>query len=204
MPRDRVARERSQSTERGDMDEATERRLLNQLDRDEIWATVQRCARGVDRWDEELVRSCYFEDAVDDHGEGFVGTVDGVIEYARETGRGFVSTQHFVCNHYCELDGDNAYAETYFLSLAVVREGANIASAGRYIDHFQRRGGEWRIASRTVIYENNYEIADSTLYPMTTAPLMTGDVHRAARDRSDVSYERPPRTRAFRETWREF
>ena len=184
------------------MDDPTQRRILQAVDRSEIWAVVQRLARGVDRWDEELIRSCYFEDALDDHGEGFVGTVEGLIEYARETGRFFVSTQHLVCNHHCELDGEEAHAETYFLCLGLMPKAPHVVSAGRYIDHFQRRAGEWRIATRVVIMENNYELADSSLYPITPAPLMTGDVQTAARDRSDASYQRPLLRRPARETWR--
>lgn len=184
------------------MDEAIQRRVLAAVDRSEVWAIVQRLARGVDRWDEDLIRSCYFEDAVDDHGEGFVGSVDGLIEYAREIARDFVSTQHLLGNHHCEFDGDDAFAETYFLCLAVCREAPHLASAGRYVDHFRRRGGEWRIATRVVIMENNYELADSSLYPIIPAPLMRGEVQPAARDRSDVSYQRPPRARAAREAWR--
>lgn len=186
------------------MDEIIQRRILSQLDKDEIWAVVQRLARGVDRWDQDLIRSCYFEDSVDDHGDGFVGGVEGLIEYARETARGFVSTQHLLCNHHCELDGDDAYTESYFLCLAVMPEGPNVASAGRYIDHFQRRDGEWRVLTRVVVYENNYEISDNSLYPMIPAPLMQGDCVPASRDRNDISYQRPPMRRASRETWKNF
>lgn len=184
------------------MDEALQRRMMQALDRGDIWAVVQRCARGVDRWDEALIRSCFFPDAHDDHGEGYVGGVDGLMEYARETGRGFVSTQHMICNHHCELDGDEAHTETYFLTLGLMPQSPHVLSAGRYVDRFERRDGEWRIATRIVIFENNYEVGDSSLYPVTPAPLMRGDVQTAARDRSDASYQRPLLARAPRETWR--
>lgn len=184
------------------MDQDMQRRLEAHLHRSEILAIVHRCARGVDRWDAELIRSCYFEDAIDDHGDGFVGNVEDFIEYARETARDLVSTQHAICNHVCELDGSDAYAETYYLCLALVPSGQNILSAGRYIDHFQRRGEEWRIATRVVVMENNYELANSSLFPIIPPALATGDGQPWSRSRDDVSYHRPPRARAPRSTWK--
>lgn len=184
------------------MDKLTEQKLVEWVARNEIWHVMQRYARGIDRWDADLIRSCYFDDAVDDHGDGFVGGVEGLIEFARETSRGFVSAQHMLCNHYCELDGSDAYAETYFMSLCVVPSGQNLASAGRYVDHLQERDGEWRIAARVVIMENNYDLPNSSMFPSPPAALAEGDTHPWARDRSDVSYQRPPQPRSPRETWK--
>lgn len=172
------------------------------IDRSEILAVINRCARGNDRWDADLIRSCYFEDAVDDHGDDFVGNVEGLVEYVKESARGFVASQHMVCNHHCELDGDDAYAETYFLVFCLMPQAPHIVSAGRYIDHFQRRAGEWRILTRAVVMENNYETTNSSLYPIVPASQRGGDAHKAARDRSDVSYQRPVPRRPLRENWR--
>ncbi len=53
------------------------------VDRELIRDLVQRYARGVDRRDFELVRSCYHADAIDEHGP-YVGGVDGFVEFLRE------------------------------------------------------------------------------------------------------------------------
>jgi hypothetical protein len=47
----------------------------------EIYDCMMRYARGIDRRDRELLRSAYHDGAVDDH-VGFVGEVDGFIDWA--------------------------------------------------------------------------------------------------------------------------
>ena len=49
------------------------------LAKQEIGDVIYRYARGIDRLDFDLVRSCYHPDAVDDHG-AFKGNVDEFIE----------------------------------------------------------------------------------------------------------------------------
>jgi hypothetical protein len=176
------------------MDATMEKKLREIIDRSEIWQVLQRYGRGLDRFDRELVRSCYFDDAIDDH-DNFVGKVDDFIEWANETSGYFVSHHHGVMNHSCELDGDNAYCETYYLFTGVAAKPPHALSIGRYIDHFQRRNGEWRIANRVTIIEGNFELTDSRIaaeYPSAYGP---GERQPATRDRNDVSYHRPPRPR---------
>lgn len=45
--------------------------------------------------------------------------------------------------------------ESYFLALQVTASTPTQQAflAGRYLDHFSRRAGEWRIAARTVVYD---------------------------------------------------
>ncbi|MBT5754390.1 MAG: SnoaL-like domain-containing protein [Acidimicrobiaceae bacterium] len=50
------------------MDGDTEARLRALIDKDEIRDVLMRYGRGVDRLDEELLRSCYHPDSHDDHG----------------------------------------------------------------------------------------------------------------------------------------
>ena len=49
------------------MDAAMEKKLRELIDRQEIWQVLQNYGRGLDRFDRELLRSCYFDDAIDDH-----------------------------------------------------------------------------------------------------------------------------------------
>lgn len=176
------------------MDATMEKKLREIIDRNEIWQVLQRYGRGLDRFDHELVKSCYFDDAIDDH-DTFVGKVDDFIKWANETSGYFVSHHHGVMNHSCELDGDNAYCETYYLFTGVAAKPPHALSIGRYIDHFQRRNGEWRIANRVTVIEGNFEMTDSRMaaeYPSAYGP---GERQQATRDRNDVSYHRPPRPR---------
>jgi hypothetical protein len=43
---------------------------------------LQRYARGVDRVDRDLLRSCYHPGAIDDHGR-YLGDVEGFMSYAQ-------------------------------------------------------------------------------------------------------------------------
>ena len=75
--------------------------------------------------------------------------------------------------------------------------GANIGqphllSMGRYIDHIQRRNGEWKYANRVTVIEKNFSLTefpgDAEIRAGTTAP---GPLLPATRDRDDLSYCRP-------------
>ena len=153
-----------------------------------------RYARGLDRLDKSLARSCYWDDAIEDHGH-FIGTPDDFIPWADSTTIMFESTQHGILNHFCELAGDEAYCETYFLFTGVARKPPHLLSTGRYIDHFQRRNGEWRIANRVTIVEGTLALASFELAPGMPPAYGPGEVCPATRDRNDVSYHRPLRPR---------
>ena len=173
------------------MDAELESRLREQLDRDEIWRVMQRYGRGLDRLDFDLARSCYWDDAIEDHGN-FVGNPDDFIRYADMNTLAFVSSQHGLLNHSCDLGGDDAYCETYYVFTGVAAAPPHFMSTGRYIDHFQKRGGEWRIANRVCIIEGKFDLPESG-YGAGMPPAYTAqEPCQAARDRSDVSYHRPP------------
>lgn len=167
--------------------EATVRMLA---DRQAIRDCLATYCRAVDRLDRELLLSVYHEDAVDDHGV-FVGGreefADWVIAYHS---RAQHATQHIITNHTCELDGDVAHCETYYMFAAMNVEGAPLAlSGGRYLDRFERRGGRWAIALRKVVSDWWGDPGESVLTPEGRVAL-NGGVH-ASRDRLDTSYERP-------------
>ena len=84
-------------------------RLQELLDRQDILDCIPRYCRAVDRFDRELLLSCYHPDAIDDHGM-FVGGREAFADWAF----GYHSiyqniTHHVVTNHTCDLDGDVAY-----------------------------------------------------------------------------------------------
>ncbi|MEZ5743576.1 MAG: nuclear transport factor 2 family protein [Sphingomonadaceae bacterium] len=173
------------------MDAELERRIREQLDRDEIWRVMQRYARGLDRLDRELARSCYWDDAIEDHGS-YVGKPDDFIAWADSTTLAFESTLHGILNHSCDLQGDDAYCETYYIFTSKAAVAPHLMSTGRYIDHFQKRDGEWRIANRVCIIEAQYELHDYVLSRMMPPAYSEDEPCQASRDRNDVSYHRPP------------
>lgn len=124
------------------------------LDREAIRECLHRYCRGIDRADEEALRSAYWPDATDNHG-AYKGSAGGFIDQAlpklRAGGRYF----HAICNMGIELQGRQASVESYFIALQVAAAAPTRETflAGRYLDRFECRDGEWRIAARTVVYD---------------------------------------------------
>ncbi|MEO5586886.1 MAG: nuclear transport factor 2 family protein [Novosphingobium sp.] len=181
------------------MDAELERKLREQIDRSEIHRTMLRYARGLDRLDNRLARSCYWDDAIEDHGQ-FVGMPDDFIQYADRTTLMFEAVQHGILNHMCDLQGDDAYCETYFQFTGVTAgDGPNFVSTGRYVDHFQKRPGangtEWRIANRVAIIESQMDVPKSAIMGQIAPSYTADEPCQARRDRTDVSYHRPPTPR---------
>ncbi|VWX53169.1 nuclear transport factor 2 family protein [Novosphingobium sp. 9U] len=168
-----------------------ENKLAELIDRHEIHQVLLRYARGLDRLDNELARSCYWDDAIEDHGH-FVGTPDAFVTWADGTTLMFEATQHAVLNHVCDLQGGDAYCETYYHFSGVAAEGPHFMSTGRYVDHLQKRGGEWRIANRVTLVEGTYDVPRAEIAPHPSTAYKPEAPCQASRDRNDVSYHRPP------------
>lgn len=157
--------------------------LRRLLDRQAIEDCINRYARGVDRDDEELLRSAYHPDAVEDHG-GYIGGRDGLIEFLRSVHRPFAGFQRYITNFSVEIDGDEAHAESYWLCIIVLDQSDKLmATGGRYVDRLERRDGEWRIATRDVVMEWHGAIDGGGPDPQAFV--------LPRRDRDDVSYQRP-------------
>ena len=168
-------------------------RLQTLLDRQDILDCVTRYCRGVDRFDREMLRSVYHEDAIDDHGS-FCGGRDDFVEWALGYHNEYqLSHHHMIFNHSVELNGDQAHAETYWLFFGENRNKPDTLAVGRYIDRFEKRDGRWAIAERVCVTESVNEIAATDL-PEVFRKVQMGNAH-SSRDREDVSYQRPLRAR---------
>ena len=151
------------------------------LARQAILDCLHRYTRGVDRVDEELIRSAFHADAVDYHGWSNGSIDDFLAAWLPRQGPREVS-MHYTSNHaVLSLDVDSAVAETYFTYYQKLRGDPGMrVVGGRYVDRFERREGDWRIAMRIVIVEWEME-ADGS--PTGSRPPL-----RSRRDRSDLSY----------------
>jgi len=120
-----------------------------------IQQAIARYCRGIDRLDREAILSAYWPDGYDDHlvfGGSPAEFADWVI---RALGPA-VATSHFLGQSLVTVDGSHAEVETYFSSWSRTRREAGEVlgqSIGRYLDHFEERGGEWRILNRKVILD---------------------------------------------------
>ena len=124
----------------------------------QIHEAIMRYCRGVDRLDAELLRTVYHPDGWDNHG-AFRGKAEDFIAWViPEMRKQYKSTNHFICNELVEVAGDKAYSESYFIAHhRFDRDGReyDMLFGGRYIDRFERRDGQWRIARRNVLHDWN-------------------------------------------------
>lgn len=134
------------------------------LDRESIRDCLMRYCRGIDRMDRELLESVYWPDALDDHGN-FKGTAADFLDLALDKVAKMDATAFFIGNILIELQGAVAHVETYFnVYHRQVREDGSrydLNTSGRYIDRFEKRGGEWRVADRLVKHDWFREYEDS-------------------------------------------
>lgn len=130
-------------------------KLQGIIDEAEIRRAIARLARGEDRRDAELIRSCWWPDATYDYGvQG--GGFDEYLAWVVPGADAITNTQHVLGQTYTVLDGDTAKAETHVISYHRVDMGAgeqDTAIGGRYLDNFAKRDGEWRIAARIMLYD---------------------------------------------------
>ncbi len=134
-----------------------------------ITEVLYRYARAVDRQDFTAVADCYFPDANDNHG-GYNGNVDGLIEDMMVRHRTIDSSQHFVTNVLIDLGVDVADVESY--CLCYLRRDKEPGAESqlvqtircRYVDRFEKRDGQWRIADRIVVFdESRQELVTDSL-----------------------------------------
>lgn len=159
------------------------------LDREAIRACLSRFSRGMDRFDREAYLSAFWDDAEMAAGP-FVGSASDCWDWAvpmHEEGQ--LLTHHALLNTTIDLDGGQAHSETYYQFVARNRDESLVLAGGRYIDRFERRTGEWRIALRTNLIE-------WACLPPPIPPPFSGvrDIAvngESARDQSDPSYQRP-------------
>ncbi|MGV0794081.1 nuclear transport factor 2 family protein [Mycolicibacterium sp. XJ1819] len=165
---------------------------------EELWAREQirdclyRYSRGIDRYDLDLVLSCYHPDAIDEHGI-FNGNLEGFTELIHQF-RGpqseFGIMQHVMTNTLIEREGDVAHVESYLYNPMVRRHAdptqPDALVGGRFIDRFEKRNGRWAIAHRRVVFD----------YSRMSAPTAqmwdqwpADEIHFGTTDRNDPLYK---------------
>ena len=182
--------------------EELEKIIIDLQDREAIRDVIAAYSRGVDRMDRELLTSVFHPDAIDDHGV-FVGNREEFADWAiANHSATHQSHQHCILTHNCELDGDTAHTETYYMFVAMNRTGEPLAaSGGRYIDRMEKRDGRWAIAARVCLRdwaplkELSAPLDQSKMTVLRNQPAAIVALMRngpqPSRDRNDLSYQRP-------------
>ena len=133
----------------------SDRALLDQI---ELRQLVMRYCRGIDRRDFALVRSCYHDDAIDDHGGMFTGSADDYVVWVAEALKGMECTIHSIGNSIFAVDGDTAEGEHYSYNFHRTRppERQELVIHGRYLDRYERRNGVWKFSYRRIVFDHGY------------------------------------------------
>lgn len=127
------------------------------LDRDAIRQCLERLARGEDRRDAELLSGCFWPDSGFDYAM-YKGSFPEYLAWVVPGADAILNTQHVLGQTLTVLDGDQAKAETHVISYHRVNMGEEAGErdtciGGRYLDTMEKRGGEWRIMQRTMLYD---------------------------------------------------
>lgn len=133
-------------------------------DRQAITDCIHLYARGMDRADAELLQEVFWEDA-QITGELYSGGVEKFISFSVPAGlENWDRMMHMISNTIIRINGDRAASESYFYGYHVGHGGSSTGDliiAGRYLDRFEQRRGEWRHSEKTIMFDWYREYPDS-------------------------------------------
>jgi hypothetical protein len=148
--------------------------------------------RGIDRGDLQLVLSAFHEGAIDNHSGFEESAVERFTRTVVDSNDMQMRTSHNINNVMIQLDGDKAGIQSYFTARhQFPHDGKefNWVIAGRYVDRFENRSGEWRIVHRTVVYDFDwFDEAGARPIGHPTETFLQAVV-RGRKGRGDYSYQ---------------
>ncbi|MBV8060749.1 MAG: nuclear transport factor 2 family protein [Alphaproteobacteria bacterium] len=167
-------------------------RLQAVVDKTEIQYVLSTHVRGIDRADENLLRSVFHPDATIDLGPGvFQGTGNDYVHWVMGVLQGLKSTHHTLGQSHVEVSGDVALVETYFnahirVDKPVGRE--DVFMGGRNLDRLERRpsgaSGVWKIIHRKQVLDwVRTEAVSDIFYHQNPDGLWS------SRSKTDLSYQ---------------
>jgi hypothetical protein len=129
--------------------------LRSLLDREKIRDCIALLARGEDRRDADLITASYWPDSTVDYGI-FQGDFEAYLAWVVPGSPAIPVTQHVLGQSVIRLQGTEALVETHSVAYHRIDFGAeehDVVLGGRYLDRFDKRGDDWRIAKRTMLYD---------------------------------------------------
>jgi ketosteroid isomerase-like protein len=189
--------------------EEIDRRLTAIEDREQIRTLLYRYARGVDRAEVARTHDLYWEDGILAFGPQPIVAHENMEAMTREhAARVLDATHHMFGNILIDLRGDHAFVESYCVAhhrtfpdresneRAIGEEwtdaqdspdGVNELVIGfRYLDRFEKRGGEWRVAHRRFVFDWSRAAPYAGL---ERGGLWDGTPYRGARHPEDQVYD---------------
>lgn len=138
--------------------------LASFIDKAKINDVPVRYSRAADRADADLLRTCYHEDAIEDHGGVYKGSAMAYVDMLAPVLPNAGRLSHALSNVCIELNGDVAIAESYITTFSRMKkdgEKFDTLTLARAVDRFEKRDGVWRIAHRRISWEWNMEIPNN-------------------------------------------
>lgn len=156
------------------------------IDRVALADLVARYCRGVDRRDFALVRSLYWDDAIDRHGAMFEGGVDAFVAWLPAAMAPFELTVHRLTNSLFAPSGDRAEGEHYATAYHRTHppRRREILIGGRYLDRYERREGVWKFAERRLVFDHG----ESRAVDEAEFAELGGQAPAGTADRNDPSW----------------
>jgi hypothetical protein len=136
-----------------------------------------------------LIASCYHPDGTDDHNV-FRGTGTEFAQWVVDTLPHFETTMHFIGAPRVRRHGDVAKVDTYCIAHHVSRPDddgrqTDMVLGLRYVDHFEKRDGAWRIATRVCAFDWTVTVSFDPARGFGFEPGWT----LGARDLTDITYQ---------------
>lgn len=160
------------------------------LAREAIRNMLALLARGEDRRDAALITQAFWPDATVDFGV-FQGDFATYLAWVVPGSEAITNTQHVLGQSHIVLEGDVARAETQVISYHRVDYGDaaehDTCMGGRYLDRFEQRGGEWRIAARTMLYDWSQDWGAAADWSQGLMGMPFGAPHYTGRAHGDWS-----------------
>lgn len=160
--------------------------------RQEIHDVYRRYIWGFDRRDEAITKSAFWSDAQINYGS-ILSTLDEFVS-SHFSGHDAVSEKALqtLDEMSVEIQGDTAHVVAYLVEFNTLKNSRSRFSGVRYIDRLDRRGGQWRIAMREVIFEFFTE-TDNNLFTglFKGRTYATSRCGMGTRDKRDPAYIRP-------------
>jgi len=157
-------------------------------DRAAIAEIIALHCRGVDRADEETLKSCYWPDATTAYGEDDVPAHIFCAQLVPAI-KAFRQTHHMVTNSICTFDRTQARVESYLVAFHYLAsedgEDSEMTYLGRYLDRFEKRGDVWKIKHREPVmsWSQNAATTHDSNHPALSA------LRRATRYPDDIVYK---------------
>ena len=146
-------RREGQAMTNGDTDHH-DARLDAALSRAEIHDLSMAYCRGVDRADKDLINSIFLPGATvslqitNGTAQQFAEDVCALVKNGPEV------VFHSIANEWVEVAGDHGVGELYVIAAMIV-DGQEMLTGGRYLDRYERREGRWYIAERAFVTDWN-------------------------------------------------